>query len=236
MDEDRDRTLRIEIPGCIFVKATTEDPEWDVTLTGVGSNGWVTVPVAGVPGLTIGWTGTIDLSGYARDYKTFYPEGGIIQEGPYYYAIEGNGQLVSTVVSSVPIDLEEFAFTIATLSTPGMIVINNPNIRQVHSNWETTLFCETQMNLINTNLPATGFCLPVSKNQTGSLSPTAAQVLYVAKIVIPVSIQAAPGLYSTGTSVGVPASRVILPGKMDEEPELEYMMRLSRSVELANQV
>jgi len=34
----------------------------------------------------------------------------------------------------------------------------------------------------------------------------------------------------------IPASRVILPGTMDQEPELEYMMRLSRSVQLANQV
>lgn len=231
MDAERDRTLRIEIPGCIFIKVATDTPEWDATLTGEGANGWETVPLAGVPSLTLGWQGTIDLSGYARDYKTFYPEGGLIQEGPYYYAIDGFGQLVSTVVSSVPIDLEEFAFTVATLSTPGMIVINNPAVAQVNQNWETTLFCETQTNLINSNLPASGFCLPVSKNQTGSLSPTAAQVLYVAKIVIPVSI-----LGATGTSVGVPASRVILPGKMDQEPELEYMMRLSRSVELANQV
>ena len=231
MDADRDRTLRIEIPGCIFSKLASADPEWDVTLTGAGSNGWETVPLAGVPGLTIGWKGTIDLSGYARDYKTFYPDGGVIQEGPYYYAIDGFGQLVSTVVSSVPIDLEDFAFTVASLSTPGMIVINNPNVNQVNHNWETTLFCETQTNLINNNLPASGFCLPVSKNQTGSLSPTAAQVLYVAKIVLPVAITG-----DSGTSVGVPASRVILPGKMDEEPELEYMMRLSRSVELANQV
>tara|TARA_R110001632_G_C11221135_1_gene405490 strand:- start:36 stop:731 length:696 start_codon:yes stop_codon:yes gene_type:complete len=231
MDEDRDRTLRIEIPGCIFSKANTLDPEWDVTLTGNGANGWESVSLGGAPSLTLGWRGSIDLSGYARDYKTFYPEGGLIQEGPYYYAIDGFGQLVSTVVSSVPIDLEQFAYTIATLSTPGMIVINNPPLIQVNQNWETTLFCETQTNLINTNLPASGFCLPVSKNQTGSLSPTAAQVLYVAKIVIPVAIAG-----ESGVSVGVPASRVILPGKMDQEPELEYMMRLSRSVELANQV
>ena len=112
-----------------------------------------------------------------------------------------------------------------------MIVIPNPAASQSNQNWETTLFCETQVNLINSNLPASGFCLPVSKNQTGSLSPTAAQVLYVAKLVIPVSIAG-----ESGTSIGIPASRVILPGKMDQEPELSYMMRLSRSIELANQV
>jgi len=223
-----EQTLRIEIPGCIFSKPTTDDPEWtDKT----GSNGWSSVSLAGVPGLILGWEGSIDLSGYARDYKTFYPDGGVIQQGPYYYAIDGFGQIVSTVVSSVPIDLEELAFTIATLSTPGMVVIPNAAISQSNQNWTTTLFCETQVNLINTNLPASGFCLPVTSNQTGSLSPTAAQVLYVAKIVIPVAIAG-----QSGTSIGVPAARVVLPGKMDQEPELEYMMRLSRSIELANQV
>jgi len=38
------------------------------------------------------------------------------------------------------------------------------------------------------------------------------------------------------TTIGIPASRIVLPGSMDQEPELNYMMRLSRSIELANQV
>ena len=34
----------------------------------------------------------------------------------------------------------------------------------------------------------------------------------------------------------IPASRILLPGKFGTEPDVEYMMRLKRSVELANQV
>lgn len=225
-----EQTLRIEIPGCSVSKATADDPEW-FDLTAI--NGWTPVTLGGAPSLVLGWLGSIDLSGYARDYKTFYPDGGVIQEGPYYTAFNGYGQTVATVVSSVPINLEQLALTIVSNSTPGLIVSNVAlgGAGTNAQNWETTLFCETQVNLINSQLPTLGICQPITKKQTGSLSPSAAQVLYVAKIVIPATVANA-----TGTTLSIPASRVILPGNMDQEPELSYMMRLSRSVELANQV
>ena len=226
-----EQTLRIEIPGCAVTKPTADDPEW-IDLT--GANGWTPIFFGGVPSLALGWRGSIDLSGYARDYKTFYPDGGVIQEGPYYIAFNGFGQTVCTLVSSVPIDLEQLALTIVANSTPGLIVdtlVAAGGIGTAAQNWETTMFCETQVNLINSQLPALGICQPITNKQTGSLSPTAAQVLYVSKIVIPATVANA-----TGTTLSIPASRVILPGKMDQEPELNYMMRLARSVELANQV
>lgn len=226
-----EQTLRIEIPGCNVSKPAADDPEWfDLTAL----NGWTPVLIGGAPSLVLGWQGSIDLSGYARDYKTFYPDGGVIQEGPYWTAFNGFGQTVCTLVSSVPIDLEQLALTLTTNSTPGLIVDTLTATGMVGinaQNWETTLFCETQVNLINSQLPALGICQPITNKQTGSLSPTAAQVLYVAKLVIPATVANA-----TGTTLSIPASRVILPGKMDQEPELNYMMRLSRSVELANQV
>jgi|VirMetMinimDraft_7_1064189.scaffolds.fasta_scaffold21906_2 hypothetical protein len=222
-----EQTLRIEIPSCDVTKPTPEDPEW----IGVANlNGWNPVSIGGGPSLVLGWEGIIDLSGYARDYKTFYPDGGVIQEGPYWTAFDGFGQTVCTVVSSIPIDLEQLALTLVSNSTPGLIV-NSTGIGTNAQNWETTLFCETQVNLINSTLPALGICQPITQKQTGSLSPTAAQVLYVAKIVIPATVASA-----TGTTLSIPASRIILPGKMDQEAELPYMMRLSRSIELANQV
>ncbi len=226
-----EQTLRIEIPGCNVSKANVDDPEW-TNLTGL--NGWTPVLIGGAPGLVLGWQGSIDLSGYARDYKTFYPDGGVIQEGPYWTAFDGFGQTVCTVVSSIPINLEQLALTLISNSTPGLIVdtlVASGGIGTAAQNWETTLFCETQVNMINSTLPTLGICQPITKKQTGSLSPTAAQVLYVVKIVIPATVAS-----TTGKSLSIPASRVILPGKMDQEPELSYMMRLSRSIELANQV
>ena len=226
-----EQTLRIEIPGCAVAKADTLDPEW-TDLTAL--NGWEIVSFSGVPSTVLGWKGSIDLSGYARDYKTFYPSGGVLQEGPSWVAFNGYGQTVVTLVSSVPINLEQFSLMVASNSTPGLISDTIPAAGMFGSasqNWETTMFCESQVNLINSNLPAIGLCQPITIKQTGSLSPTAAQVLYVAKIVFPVTVSG-----GTGTTLSVPASRVILPGNMDQESELSYMMRLSRSIELATQV
>ena len=114
---------------------------------------------------------------------------------------------------------------------PGLLDLDTIPTREGQQNWETVLFAESQMNLINANLPALGICQPLTVKQFGSLMPTAAQVLYVMKLVSPSTIAG-----QIGTTLSIPASRVILPGTMDQEPELEYMMRLSRSIELANQV
>ena len=221
MDADRDRTLRIEIPGGVVTKPGPE-PAWlDLSL----ANGWSTIPGS----LAIYWEGSIDLSGYARDYKTFYPSGGVIQEGPVTELIQGEAAIVYTVVSSVPVDVDNLLIQLAGNSGPGLIV--NPGFGTTGSlsqNWETVIFAQCETLIVNnTLLTATGILQPVTVKQSGSLSPTAAQVLYVVKMVLP---------FGSSTLLSVPASRVILPGTMDQEPELEYMMRLSRSVELANQV
>ena len=222
MDADRDRTLRIEIPGSIVAKASP-DPEWtDLSL----SNGWSALPGS----LTIYWEGSIDLSGYARDYKTFYPSGGVIQEGPQWFVLQGEGALDYTIVSSVPVDPANLVLQLGGNAGPGFI--GAPGFGAtgfLSQNWETVTFAQSQVLVLNTALPTpSGILQPLTVKQSGSLSPTAAQVLYVVKMVIPFG--------NTLTQLAAPASRVILPGTMDQEPELEYMMRLSRSVELANQV
>ena len=222
MDADRDRTLRIEIPPCSVLG---DGIVW-TDLTSL--NGWVPVPLAPE---ALYWSGSIDLSGYARDYKTFYPSGGVIQEGPYWTAFGGSGQTVATIVSSVPLNPDTLSLQLIGGGGPGFIDLNTLATGVAQQDWNTVLFAESQVNLINANLPSLGICQPITVKQFGSLSPTAAQVLYVMKIVIPATLAG-----QIGTTLSIPASRVILPGTMDQEPELEYMMRLSRSIELANQV
>jgi hypothetical protein len=226
MDEsERNRTLRIEIPSS-YVTKNDGEIEWsDLSLR----NGWSTIPGA----LSIYWKGSIDLSGYARDYKTFYPSGGVIQEGPQYFLTGGAGTTVYTIVSSVPVNVDNLLLQLAGNAGPGFIGSPGlPTIGFESQNWETVIFAQCETLLINTTLnSATGILQPITVKQSGSLSPTAAEVLYVVKMVLPF------GPVPAGiTALGVPASRVLLPGTMDQEPELEYMMRLSRSVELANQV
>lgn len=226
MDADRERTLRIEIPPCT-VQKDSPDPEWtDLS----DSSGWESLPA--VP-LTMYWKGSIDLSGYARDYKTFYPAGGVIQQGPYVAEAGGDGSILFTIVSSVPLNPTEIYYQLAFGNGPGFLnntVAAAAGVGTDQQNWDTVLFAESQLYVPNANIAPNpnGLQQLLERNQSGSLAPTAAQVLYVLKMALPFG--------ATQTTLVIPASRVILPGTMDQEPELEYMMRLSRSVELANQV
>jgi len=224
-DSDRDRTLRIEIPPAQFLK-TSEELEWPSLLY---SSGWTPIPGQ----LGEYWEGTIDLSGYARDYKTFYPAGGVVQEGSFSFEVGGGGSIVYYVVSSVPLNPETIYYQLgSSLAGPGFINLGSITAAgfKESQNWETVLFAESQILVTNQNILPNPYGVQqrLERNQSGSLSPTAAQVLYCMKLVVP--------LATNQTSLGIPASRIILPGTMDQEPELEYMMRLSRSVELANQV
>ena len=187
----------------------------------------------GAPTLGVGWTGTIDLSGYARDYKTFYPQGGVVQQGAYQSCVGGDGTINLTVVSSTPINLENMAGQLIYGTGPGFLnhsVYANAGIGSDQQDWTQIMFSQTELFVPNINInPNTGGILnPMNTQQSGSIAPTASTTLYCAKIVFP---------FGTGQSyLSIPASRIILPGTMGQEPELEYMMRLSRSVELANQV
>ena len=227
MSDKRERILRMEIPGTDVTK-TAEQTEW----SGLDAlNGWQ-VTLAG--GTTLHWKGTIDLSGYARDYKTFYPTGGVIQRGPLMTEAGGQGSITYTIVSAIPLDSEEVYYQLSGFGGPGFMNLGSLatlGFGVDQQNWTTVMFAESEVNVPNTSISPNdlGIQQPLERNQSGSLAPTAAQVLYVLKIVYP--------LVSTGvTRMTVPAARVIIPGTMDQEPELEYMMRLARSVELANQV
>jgi hypothetical protein len=226
MDEsERNRTLRIEIPPAQFGKLA-EDPEWTLLSS---ANGWTPLPGS----LGIYWEGTIDLSGYARDYKTFYPAGGIVQEGPYSFEVGGSGSIVYYIISSVPLNPETIFFQLGSaLAGPGFVNLNAIAAAGFteSQNWETTTFAESQILVTNSNITPNPFGIQqrLERNQSGSLAPTASDTLFCMKMVIP--------LATDQTTIGIPASRIILPGTMDQEPELEYMMRLSRSIELANQV
>ena len=76
----------------------------------------------------------------------------------------------------------------------------------------------------------------VDYSDFSSLEPTAADCIYCYRVFI------LPKAYDRTTQPNgldvfrAPAKRVLLNAMTDKEPELEYMMRLKRSYELANQV
>lgn len=225
-EETMNRTLRIEIPQCAIGKGL-EDDDWTAI---DGLNGWQLVQ-----GLYPAWEGTIDLSGYTRDHKTFYPEGGVIQEGPYYGEVGCDGTIVYTVVSTIPIDLENLVYQCSTING-GLGFMNLGFTAAIldlpQQNWETVMFAQSEMLVTNSNISpnSIGICEPITLKQSGSLAPTATDTLYIGKVVVGVSN------FSSSTSCVIPASRIVLAGMIGEEPDVEYLMRLKRSVELANQV
>ena len=217
------RTLRIEIPPCIVEKQPGEN-FWSTTDL---INGWSAV----LGGQPLFWTGTIDLGGYAREMKRFYPSAGMIQQGMFLLQEGGDGAWMVTTVSSITIDLE--ALFLTTAFGGGLGFLDHGNVGGFQNqNWETVIFNETQLYVTNQNIQPNllGIMQGLSEEQTGSLSPTASDTLYVAKMIIPNDSS------DTMTKLTIPASRVILPGKFGTEPDVEYMMRLKRSTERSQQV
>ena len=209
----------MEIPLCFLSKAAI-DLLWTNTSL---ANGWQTDPALGLAAF---WTGTIDLSGYAREMKTFYPMAGIIQQGAFNAEQGGEGSILYTIVSSIP--LVPLAVASAVVGGSGMGLLSLSG--QPNQNYDTVLFAESELYVENANITPNAFGIqqPLLNRQTGSLSPTATDTLYVMKMVLPFG--------AAQTSITIPASRVIIPGKFGTEPDVEYMMRLKRSVELSQQV
>ena len=224
-----DRVLRQEIPPCDVTKA----PE-DVTWTNQSAiNGWEPVVFGGVEGLALFWSGTIDLSGYVREQLTFYPSAGLIQQGPYLSEAGGDGSILYTIVSAIPLDAAEVYYQLSGSNGPGFLALNSLSglgLGTNQQNYETVLFAVSEILVPNINIAPNpiGIQQPLSSNQSGSLEATAADTLYVMKLWLP--------LGAAQTRATLPASRVIIPGKFGMEPDIEYMMRLKRSTELANQV
>lgn len=220
MSEGMDKILRIEIPSCGL--SSSDGRTYDELES---LNGWT----IGSGNTLVYWQGSIDLSGYALERKTFYPVTAFIQEAASHIAFGGSGQTVIYLVSSIPTDITSLLTQVANQSAPGFTQGGGLNAPQ--ENWTTVLFGQRSLNLINSTLPALGICQPIISNQFGSLSPTAADKLYVTKVVFPTTLSGV-----IGDSLIIPSSRIVIPGSVREEPKLEYMMRLKRSYELANQV
>lgn len=90
-------------------------------------------------------------------------------------------------------------------------------------------------NPITLPVNTAGYLQVADNNYFSSLEPTAADCLYCYRVFY--LTQPRAGAEDSGiSSIAFPACRVILDSTTAEEPETEYLMRLKRSYELANQV
>lgn len=216
------RNISAEIPACIAIK-TEPDLEWN-SLFGQWRS------VSANP-LIVGYESSIDLSGYANQSLTFFPEFSVTQENPQRSLLgsEAGGIIDATVITSAPMALTDVVTLIGNSSAPGYpdVAGNGDNLI-----YEQVMFCRVHLSSVDTSL-LNNFTKPIDVTQMGSLEPTAADKLYVYRVVIPIPTVTSGTAY---TVLGCPAQRITLRGTMAEEPTIEYMMRLKRSYELANQV
>ena len=204
--------------GYLILQKQPEETEW--AFSG-GDRQWQ--PIPSFP-LAMGWESSIDLSGYANQNLTFFPESGFMQQPPVI-ALDGGAALhLLTVITTVPQNIDTLWGNLVFSVQPSVL----------SEEWSTILYSRYETWTADNAMPSSiGFLSPQGSAQTGSLEPTAADKLYVYRIAMPYGFAIGQDEF---TRMQLPSCRVGLIGQMAEEPTLEYMMRLKRSYELANQV
>lgn len=161
-----------------------------------------------------------DLSGYELDDLTLVPRSIRLQDGGPVLSDAG-GFHVFDVVSQERLTPSDFAgYAIGGLDYPGS--------KGSTDDWSQILFCNYRLFAPTTEFTFATLQTPATAGSFGSLEPTAVQKLWLYRVVVPLSLD-------DGMSVIFPATRFVLSAEIIDEPELEYMMRLSRSYELATQ-
>jgi len=190
----------------------------------------------------------LDLSGYVQSdltvgfRRSFEQEAGYRsinwnanrdnQLDPYAAAV---GEQI--IISSVPFtDDQLIALTIGSPGfTPISALIDAGNFNRVHIIHGHGSYFDIDLNqIVDPSEDSSAFLQRKQDWYYSSLEPTAADCLYCYRFLALPNGAAADEYGATG--LVLPALRVILDAFTVEEPDLEYMMRLKRSYELANQV
>ena len=147
-----------------------------------------------------------------------------------------DGIIQQTIISSVPFNDDQLMA--ALFSSPGFTQYNFATVDWGNFNRTHIIHGHYQLMLPNSTIGADAFTskgnatlMNLVDNYYSSLEPTAADCLYCYRIFSLPSPES-----GNVNQISLPAKRVILDAFTVEEPDLEYMMRLKRSYELANQV
>lgn len=230
MEDERERELVTEIPPCYMQTIIPESG--DITLNTAYPAGWVVLGTG-----SVGYENQIDLTGYAMDDLTFYFHGSFLQEaGPFTYNL-GAGMLVYDLVTTVPVQMTDMANLMLNSNAVGMTQYGDAPSGTGNQNRETVIHSQIRLLAKDTSFPGEYYLSTLNNSFQSSLEATAADRLFVYRVVvlIPDVTATPPTTFPYGPIAVVPSARIVLPGVMGREPELEYMMRLKRSYELANQ-
>lgn len=189
----------------------------------------------------------LDLAGYVQSDLTLGFRRSFEQESQASsmawdspgYSPQTDGLVQQTIISSVPFTDQQLIWTIVNSpgfiqpgGTGGVLGGNFNRTHIIHGRFEA-MYANSIFGSSAFNNKGSAIITSIVDNYYSSLEPTAADCLYCYRVL---------GLPTPGTDLGgltvvtLPSKRVILDAFTVEEPDLEYMMRLKRSYELANQV
>ena len=173
------------------------------------------------------WDETIDLTPFAVQDKTFFPEQlGAQQPGLHLCgpgAFDWNGEAgleVMDIMTSVPISVGDLKDALIARTFPGM-----PDYPLDNQFIMMGKYCAYAADA---NLSYPGLMNPIKEAKFGAGLPTAADKLFCYRIVLPRSGLNPPGNLAT---LEVPGTRYTIAGRAEEESELAYIYRLRQSYE-----
>ena len=233
-----DRTLVVEFPWITLASDKADPPNWEEVVS-------TDTRMLGTSGLAYVQESKIDLTGYTQSDLTVGFRRSFEQKGQYesiswdptYNPVQ---DLIyqETIISSVPFNDDQLLGAVS--SSPGFIPFNVANYDWGHFNRTQIIHGRKELQVANSTIGSDAFnakgaavLMNITDNYYSSLEPTAADCLYCYRVVI---FPEPASLLGGIQQVQVAPKRVILDAFTVEEPELEYMMRLKRSYELANQV
>lgn len=195
---------------------------------------------------------TIDLGGYTRhdDYTVYFRSSFEQVGGPYYIswlymtkdlspadAIFGE----QVIVSSIPLTDDQLFYSF--VDSPGFSgLVSSPSADTFRTGNRTTIIhghridhaLSTTIGSDPLNAAGNGYTMPVQENYYSSLEPTAADTLFVYRLIA-CPLDTLP-LNTAVSNILVPSRRIIFDVTLDKEADIPHLMRLKRSYELANQV
>ena len=205
-------------------RAAYDGAKW-VGLSPFGETGW-TSPGGAVA--TLFHETQLDLSGYALQDMTLFPQAVGVQDPGIYSLKPGagslsNGMMVIDVITSVPLDV----LTVSNDSPSGVF----PGMLGSDYDYSQVLFGMARFFAVNTTVPFPDYHQLQRSQRFGSGEPSAADKLYCYRI-----IRILAETLDDQSTILIPSSRQIIAATIDEETDLVYMQRLKRSYELAGQV
>ena len=236
-----DRQLVVEFPW--FAVQSDLDPASPSWLFNTPTNTRQIAPTAFVQEFKL------DLSGYVQSdltvgfRRSFEQVGGLDIIFWENYDVNNDALIETNIVSSVPFTDPQLIG--ALLASPGFNIYNATAVDFGNFNRTHIIHGSYDVMYANSTIGAGAFTtrgnanlMSVQSNVFSSLEPTAADCLYCYRIFsLPNAANGGdPGEIKGVSQITLPAKRIILDAFTVEEPDLEYMMRLKRSYELANQV